>query len=312
MRFGFHLAFAASCIGLVALTAPASGRPAAKPKPAVQRPAPVERTVALSPQPISLSARMSMPALVAEARKYMGTNPTMRSKLWCATFMNFVLAKVGYAGTNSDAAKSFAYYGRRINEPQIGAIAVLTRGKRGGHVGVVSGIDTSGNPIIISGNHNKRVGEAVYARKRVIAYVMPTERRAVPTQVAGQASRPSSDSGFESPIAELLAAIEAEQARPDQPRAPQPAAMQAQAAAPRPTLPAVPQVPHRVVQQTPDQPAAPQAVQPPQAASRGSVSNPFSELMNRIEGAPAAPAPRAEPARPRGRVAQVETGRGIR
>ncbi len=76
----------------------------------------------------------------------MGTNPTARKRLWCATFMNMVLAKAGYAGTNSDAAKSFAYYGRRISEPRVGAIAVLSRGRRGGHVGVVSGVDSHGNP----------------------------------------------------------------------------------------------------------------------------------------------------------------------
>ena len=165
----------------------------------------------------------STPSLVNEARKYMGTNPTARRKLWCATFMNMVLAKVGYAGTNSDAAKSFAYYGRRINEPRVGAIAVLTRGKRGGHVGVVSGVDKNGNPIIISGNHNKRVGEAVYPRTRVIAYVMPTERRST-TQLAARGNATTSELPFDSPIAELLAAIEAEQsphaAQPSQ--APQP------------------------------------------------------------------------------------------
>ena len=118
------------------------------------------------------------PDLVAEARRYLGTNPTDRKKLWCAAFMNLVLNEAGYDGTHSDAARSFAYYGRRISEPEIGAIAVLTRGKNGGHVGVVSGIDAQGNPIIISGNHNKRVGEAVYPRARVIAYVMPTESHA--------------------------------------------------------------------------------------------------------------------------------------
>jgi hypothetical protein len=46
-------------------------------------------------------------------------------------------------------------------------------GGPGGHVGVVSGIDASGNPIIISGNHNKRVAEAVYPRSRIYAYVVP-------------------------------------------------------------------------------------------------------------------------------------------
>ena len=40
----------------------------------------------------------------------------------------------------------------------------MSRGRRGGHVGVVSGIDASGNPIIISGNHGRRVAEAVYSR----------------------------------------------------------------------------------------------------------------------------------------------------
>ena len=49
----------------------------------------------------------------------------------------------------------------------------MSRGRRGGHVGVVSGIDANGNPIIISGNHGHRVGEGVYSRGRIYAYVMP-------------------------------------------------------------------------------------------------------------------------------------------
>jgi len=111
--------------------------------------------------------------LVAEARRWLGTNPTRRSTLWCATFMNFVLERSGKTGTGSDMAKSFASYGHRVSGPQVGAIAVMTRGPRGGHVGVVSGVDADGNPIVISGNHNRTVAEAVYPRGRVYAYVMP-------------------------------------------------------------------------------------------------------------------------------------------
>jgi len=111
--------------------------------------------------------------LVAEARRWLGTNPTKRSTLWCAAFMNFVLERSGKTGTGSDMAKSFASYGQRVSGPQIGAIAVMTRGPRGGHVGVVSGVDANGNPIVISGNHNRTVAEAVYPRGRVYAYVMP-------------------------------------------------------------------------------------------------------------------------------------------
>jgi uncharacterized protein (TIGR02594 family) len=210
--------------------------------------------------------RSGWPALVREARKYMGTNPTARKKLWCATFMNFVLAKAGYAGTNSDAAKSFAYYGHRITSPQVGAIAVLSRGKTGGHVGVVTGIDANGNPIIISGNHGHRVGEGTYPRSRVIAYVMPSESRSL-TQVADRSAvsaAVASGSNFDSPISELIAAIEAEQNRPDTPRpqrvraadstsARAPASFRAGEAPGRAGEPAAPQTPHRIVQEKQDQ-----------------------------------------------------------
>ncbi|HET7411819.1 MAG TPA: TIGR02594 family protein, partial [Pararhizobium sp.] len=54
----------------------------------------------------------------------------------------------------------------------VGAIAVMRR-RGGGHVGVVSGIDANGNPILISGNHNHTVAEAAYPRSRIVAYVMP-------------------------------------------------------------------------------------------------------------------------------------------
>jgi uncharacterized protein (TIGR02594 family) len=204
MRIKSKTMMALGCVSLLAMSVPALAEPRPRDDraPRLFRPA-VHQTN---------SPLFGGPVLVSEARKYMGTNPTDRKRLWCATFMNMVLAKVGYSGTNSDAAKSFAQYGRRISEPKVGAIAVLTRGKKGGHVGVVSGIDANGNPIIISGNHNKRVGEATYARSRVIAYVMPTESRN--TQVAGNAARPSQDDGLDSPIAELLAAIEAETSAP--------------------------------------------------------------------------------------------------
>jgi uncharacterized protein (TIGR02594 family) len=155
----------------------------------------------------------------------MGTNPTSRKRLWCATFMNFVLAKTGYAGTGSDAARSFVSYGRRIHEPRIGAIAILTRGKRGGHVGIVTGIDKSGNPIILSGNHGRKVGEGVYSRSRVIAYVMPTDRQHVtvasarPSVASGRANDAPTEEGVASPITELLAAINDEKPQAPERRA---------------------------------------------------------------------------------------------
>lgn len=110
--------------------------------------------------------------VVAEARRYIGGNPTSRGSLWCARFMNLVLARSGHRGTGSDMARSFASYGQRVSGPQIGAIAVMGR-RGGGHVGVISGIDAAGNPIMISGNNGNRVREAPISRGRIYAYVMP-------------------------------------------------------------------------------------------------------------------------------------------
>jgi uncharacterized protein (TIGR02594 family) len=111
--------------------------------------------------------------VVAEARRYLGGNPTGRGRLWCARFMNMVLERTGLHGTGSDLARSFASYGQRVSGPQIGAIAVMGR-RGGGHVGVVSGIDAGGNPIVVSGNNGNRVRETPVSRGRIYAYVMPT------------------------------------------------------------------------------------------------------------------------------------------
>lgn len=90
----------------------------------------------------------------------------VRPTLWCAAWLNTVLG----GGTGSDLARSYVTYGRPAAPGCIGCIAVLTRGKRGGHVGIVTGYDRSGNPILISGNHNRRVGEGAYPRARIIAW----------------------------------------------------------------------------------------------------------------------------------------------
>jgi hypothetical protein len=164
---------------------------------------------------------------------------------------------------------------------------------------VVSGIDPHGNPVIISGNHGHRVGEAVYARARVIAYVMPTDRRPATTQVAEHAapnrSSPSSEAAFESPIAELLAAIEAEQSHAERPRQ---SAPQAQPPEPHRAVQQQAEEPHRAAQQMP--PPAPR----PQITTRDLPLDPaLAELLGIKDRAPSAQArPRPRP----GRVAAVD------
>ncbi len=99
---------------------------------------------------MATSAGFGSSNVVAEARRYIGGNPTSRRSLWCARFMNMVLERSGHHGT----------------------IAVMGR-RGGGHVGVVSGIDAGGNPIVVSGNNGNRVRETPVSRGRIYAYVMP-------------------------------------------------------------------------------------------------------------------------------------------
>lgn len=134
----------------------------------------------VSPQePAARQAGLFSSDLVAEARRHIGTNPTGRASLWCGAFMDFVLKRTGHKG-GGNLASGYARYGKRISGPQVGAIAVMGR-RGGGHVGVVTGLDPNGNPIVISGNTWNRTSrgkhtvlEQVYSRSRVYAYVLPT------------------------------------------------------------------------------------------------------------------------------------------
>jgi uncharacterized protein (TIGR02594 family) len=113
-----------------------------------------------------------------EALRWKGANSVqvgVPSELWCADFMNFILGQTGQNGTGSRAARSFLKYGKRVDGPRVGAIVVLTRngGAESGHVGIVRGTDGEGNPIVISGNHGKRVAESIYKKEKVLGYFMP-------------------------------------------------------------------------------------------------------------------------------------------
>src|SRR5690348_8831476 len=116
-------------------------------------------------------------AVLLEALRWRGRTASqlgLPTRLWCADFMNFVLRKSGGVGTHSRAARSFLQYGKKLDGPRVGAIAIMYRkGPNNGHVGIVRGTDGQGNPIIISGNHGRMVRQSVYPKSRVMAYVMP-------------------------------------------------------------------------------------------------------------------------------------------
>lgn len=119
-------------------------------------------------------------SLLLEALRYRGANAKqlgLPAQLWCADFMNFVIKKAGgNKGTQSRAARSFLEFGKKLDGPRVGAIAILKRGgPQNGHVGIVRGTDGQGNPILVSGNHGPTVMQSVYPKERVLGYVMPPD-----------------------------------------------------------------------------------------------------------------------------------------
>jgi uncharacterized protein (TIGR02594 family) len=66
-------------------------------------------------------------------------------------------------------ARQWVNIGRPARHGCIGCVAVLKRGRTGGHVGIVQSYDGD-DPVLLSGNHNNAVGVGTYRRAQVIAY----------------------------------------------------------------------------------------------------------------------------------------------
>lgn len=93
---------------------------------------------------------------------------------WCAAFVGACLARSGNAATGSLMARSYAQWGKAIDDPQYGAIAVLTRTSDPalGHVGFVVGV-TADKLFLLGGNQSDAVSVAEFARSRLVAVRLP-------------------------------------------------------------------------------------------------------------------------------------------
>lgn len=125
----------------------------------------------------SVSHHSDANAWINEARKYKGMTGAQlgvkHKRLWCGEFIGRVARTIGKkTPRNPNWAADWAEVGSRIPGPQVGAIALIGK-RRIHHVGLVTGVDAHGNPIILSGNHNDRVMEAPYPRASIAAYIWP-------------------------------------------------------------------------------------------------------------------------------------------
>lgn len=95
---------------------------------------------------------------------------------WCSSFVNWVMEQVGYQGTSSARARSWAKWGKKIKDPKPGAIVILSRGKNPalGHVGFFMGFANSGRSVsILGGNQSNSVSIQNYPVSRVVSFRWP-------------------------------------------------------------------------------------------------------------------------------------------
>jgi uncharacterized protein (TIGR02594 family) len=116
------------------------------------------------------------PSVVAFYRDAGHPEITSDDIAWCAAFVGACLERCGQRCTRSLLARSYLTWGRGIDQPVFGAIAVLSRGSSPaqGHVGFVVGA-TDTDILLLGGNQSDAVGVAAFSRDRLLGLRWPTE-----------------------------------------------------------------------------------------------------------------------------------------
>lgn len=102
-----------------------------------------------------------------------GANLDPATTAWCAAFVNATLAQTGMQGTGSNMARSFLDWGQPVEQPQVGDLAVFSRGDPNGpygHVGFFQGYDENGNILVLGGNQGDAVSVAPYSADRLLGF----------------------------------------------------------------------------------------------------------------------------------------------
>jgi uncharacterized protein (TIGR02594 family) len=91
---------------------------------------------------------------------------------WCASFVNWVHKQSGISGTGSALAMSYNNWGKKVDKPAYGAVAVFSHGGGKGHVGFVVGKQGS-NILVLGGNQSNSVKISSYSTSKIVAYAFP-------------------------------------------------------------------------------------------------------------------------------------------
>lgn len=131
--------------------------------------------------------------------------PSVRSDdvPWCAAFVGAMLQRAGETPTGSLLARSYLSWGRDLEAPKLGAIAVLSRGAEPwqGHVGFLVGL-TDDRVFLLSGNQDDRVSVEAFDRARLLGLRWPSNVSRAP--VANDPSEDTVGDPFNQALAHVL------------------------------------------------------------------------------------------------------------
>lgn len=94
---------------------------------------------------------------------------------WYSSFLNWVLSKSGYLGTNSALARSWLEWGVELREPCFGCVVILERENPDGwqgHVGFFLRIEDD-RIFLLGGNQLGEVRENSYPRSSILGFRWP-------------------------------------------------------------------------------------------------------------------------------------------
>lgn len=102
-----------------------------------------------------------------------GQNLDPATTAWCAAFVDATLAQSGKQGTGKLNARSYLDWGQEVSEPQVGDVAVFSRGDPNGwqgHVGFFKGYNEDGTINVLGGNQSDSVSVQPYSADRLLGF----------------------------------------------------------------------------------------------------------------------------------------------
>ena len=103
-------------------------------------------------------------------RSFLAKGGDSKPRAWCGWWMRHYLGVKNPAG---NLARWWAGYGAKASGPAVGTIVVWARGRRSGHVGIITGQAGNGQWVVKSGNDGNAVRERVRSVSGAIAFRWP-------------------------------------------------------------------------------------------------------------------------------------------